>query len=46
MKASELIEYLKQLILEHGDLYVIDDCDESIVIYFDDSNGEPAFIVE
>lgn len=48
MKASELIENLKQLILDHGDLDVIDDCDESILIYFSDSDGDnvAAFVVE
>ena len=50
MKASELIENLKRLILDHGDLDVVDDCDEPVFIYFNETNSEgdyePVFVVE
>lgn len=46
MKASELIADLKALIQENGDLDVLDDHDEPIMIIAnEDTEGNPAFLV-
>ena len=46
MKASELINDLRILIQENGDLDVIDSLDDNIMIVVgEDSEGEPAFLV-
>jgi hypothetical protein len=48
MKASALIEDLQQLIQECGDLEVVNDEDEAIMVNYDEGEEgerEPAFVI-
>lgn len=46
MKASELIADLRTLIQERGDLEVVNAEDESVMIVFNDTDGDAVFVIE